>query len=97
MSEEKKVKKMMRVDPTEILRAAVSVFIAVMESDGKVPATVVLGQVGSISFEMGAYDVDRMVVTEDMEALDIVMDDPAIYEQLDFDFKTTGEGNDTIH
>lgn len=97
MSEEKKTKIQMRVDSTEMLRAAVSAFIAVMEADGKTPVTVALGQVGSIAFELGAYDVERMEFSEDMEALDIPLDDPVIYEQLDFDFKITGEGNDTIH
>lgn len=97
MSEEKKTKVQMRVDSTEMLRAAVSAFIAVMESDGKRPVTMSIGQVGSIAFELGAYDVDRMDVTEDIQAMDIQLDDPVIYEQLDFDFKITGEGNDTIH
>lgn len=86
MSEEKKTKVQMRVDSNEMLRAAVALFIAVMEEDGKVPATVELGRVGSIAFELGAYCVDRMEITEDMEAVYLELDDPAIYEQLELKF-----------
>ncbi len=92
---EKKIK--MMVDSNELLRAAVIAFTQCLEHDGKYPVSVPLGQVNGVAFEMGVYDVERMVITEeaDQQLIEVTLDNPVVYEQLNLDYY--GTNNDSIH
>ena len=84
MSERKKIN--MRVDADMMLRAAVTGFMAVMETDGTSPVMITLGQIGNVTFELGVYDMERWTQTEPTEMLVAELDDPVIYEQIEMNF-----------
>lgn len=68
---------------TDVMIAAIrEAFVAVMESDGKRPALVLIGHVGTVSFELGAYDMGKMEADAEEDGIYMEMSDPAIYEQL---------------
>ncbi len=85
MSEPKKVVQL-RVSSDDMLKATILAFMGVMESEGVTPVIINLGQVGTVAFELSAYDVDRFNPEMVQDALDIELDDPVIYEQLDLKF-----------
>ncbi len=72
---------------TDVMLAAIREgFAAVIESDGKRPALVLIGQVGTVSFELGVYDMEKMEADAEEHGIYMEMSDPAIYEQLKFKF-----------
>ena len=85
MSEPKKTIQL-RVSSDDMLKATMLAFMGVMESEGATPVIISLGQVGTVAFELSAYDVDRWNPSDKVEPLDIELDDPVIYEQLDLKF-----------
>nr|UVX62871.1 MAG: hypothetical protein [Bacteriophage sp.] len=82
MSEPKKTIQL-RVSADDMLKATMLAFMGVMESNGATPVIISLGQCGTVAFELSAYDVDRWQLADKVEPLDIELDDPVIYEQLD--------------
>lgn len=83
MSEPKKIIQL-RVSSDDMLKATMLAFMGVMESEGATPVIISLGQCGTVAFELSAYDVDRWNAADKVEPLDIELDDPVIFEQLDF-------------